>query len=122
MARLLAAVASSTTTHWPMAPWPVRANWKSAGAAPTVIWSIAIMIAPGCERAGGVAQASTQAATMPSMRTRMVGRLPSMRNRLDRSSVAQFLDDDRLTGRLQVPEHAGLYWLLAGAATPLTAC
>jgi len=32
-----------------------------------------------------------------------LGRLPAMRNRLDRSSVAQHLDGSRLMGRLRIP-------------------
>src|SRR6476660_3292060 len=46
MARPPDAVASAATVHCAGPPWPVRANSKSAGAAPTVIFSMAIMMTP----------------------------------------------------------------------------
>src|SRR6185436_243374 len=85
------------------APWPVRANSKSAGVVPTVIFSIGIMVAPGWASARVPAQANAPTA-MAVMIDRMAGSLfPSMRNHLDMSSAAQRLDGDRLTGRLRSP-------------------
>src|SRR3954470_24830979 len=95
MARDAVAVASSTTTHWAGPPWPVRADSKSAGIVPTVILSMGIMIAPACAPRAGWAQTSAPVAAMAINVAQMIGSrwsLPSMRKRLDTSSVAQSLD------------------------------
>src|SRR4051812_49743857 len=50
MARSPDAVGSVDTVHCAGPPWPVRANSKPAGAAPAVIFSMAIMMAPAWVR------------------------------------------------------------------------
>jgi hypothetical protein len=94
IARAALAVESSTTVHRLGPPWPVRANSKSPGGAPTVIVATGIMIASVSASAGSPAQASVHAArTIGRMKGEDRGCvLPSKRNLLDASSVAQNLD------------------------------
>src|SRR6267378_1145559 len=64
MASPAAADASAATAHCPGPPWPVRANSKSAGAAPAAILSMAIMMAPVWAKLAGPAHATPQARTV----------------------------------------------------------
>src|ERR1041385_8396480 len=67
MARPPDAVVSAATLPWAGPPWPVRANSKSAGAAPTVILSRAIMMTPVWVRPAVVAQAMAPATAAAKM-------------------------------------------------------
>src|SRR3954454_17534213 len=117
MARDAVPVASSTTTHWAGPPWPVRADSKSAGIVPTVVLSMGIMIAPACAPRAGWAQASAPVAAMAINVARMIGSrwsLPSMRKRLDTSSVAQSLDGQPSGGESAMPpDYANLMLLIS---------
>src|SRR3954452_9536671 len=57
MARSPDAVGSVDTVHCAGPPWPVRANSKPAGAAPAIIFSMGIMMAPAWDWAAGPAHA-----------------------------------------------------------------
>src|SRR5882724_6069974 len=61
MATPAAAKVSDVTVHCAGPPWPVRANSKPVGAAPGVILSIAIMMAPVSARPPDAAHAKAHA-------------------------------------------------------------
>src|SRR6266849_10628893 len=73
MARPTAADVSDVTVHCAGAPLPVRANSKSVGAAPGVILSMAIMMAPVSARPADAAQAKAHARAVAA-RLRLIDR------------------------------------------------
>ena len=107
MARPSVAVASSATAQRPGPPWPVRANSKPAGAAPTVILSMAIMMAPVWEKpaepAHARAHASVVAARICLIEGKSSGLLPSTRNLLDERVLRSAWTVCRLMGSLRFP-------------------
>src|SRR5450759_4135809 len=116
MARPPAALASRVTTHCPGPPWPVSPKSKSAGTAPTSIFSIGIMVMPFCastaEPAHAMAHAATEAAKHILFARKIESLSSSIRTPLDTSSVAQSLDGTlRLKGSLHphVVNHRLLY-------------
>ena len=54
-------VESLTTAHLLGAPWPVRANLKPVGAAPTSIFAMAMTVAADCDRPSEPEAATTTA-------------------------------------------------------------
>src|SRR5882724_13076425 len=73
MARPAAANVSDVTVHCAGPPLPVRANSKSVGAAPGVILSMAIMMAPVSARPADAAHAKAHARTVAA-RMRLIDR------------------------------------------------
>src|SRR5713226_391434 len=82
MARPTAADVSDVTVHCAGPPWPVRANSKSVGAAPGVILSMAIMMAPVSAKPADAAHAMAQARAVAARMRLIDGKLrrfiPSM--------------------------------------------
>ena len=107
MARPSVAVVSATTAQRAGPPWPVRANSKPAGAAPTVILSMAIMMAPVWEKpaepAHARAQASATAVRICLIERKSRGLLPSTRNLLGERVLRSAWTVCRLMGSSAFP-------------------
>ena len=106
IARPVNEVSSLTTVHFPGPPRPVRANLKSAGAAPTSMFAMATTDAADCDRpsAPDVTRTPVTSRATNSRSGKGFGLFPCMRNLLERSSVAQSLDGiGRLAGSLRFP-------------------
>src|SRR5258708_171492 len=106
MARSLSAPRSAATTHVPRDPWPVRANSKSGGVAPTAMVPIGTRIASDCAIPDELAQAAAQAKTairINDFKENDKSFIPSMRNLLDKRVSRRAWTADRLTGGLHDP-------------------